>query len=224
MSVSHPQSVCTTQLTTHAAGIPGPPSRAGRAGRPATWPLTVDAGELVHVRRLIEAEARTVLAERGVDVSYRIGTMIETPRAALTAGSIAAHADLFSFGTNDLTQTTFAISRDDAEAKFLTGYLRIGVLERDPFTTMDTDEVRIDEGIADGSVVDGNEAAARIAYAQSEVVAIYPITPASRRSCFFDGFRTSHELNRIDVVAAARDDAPAGAGALVDRVDLEAGG
>jgi pyruvate,orthophosphate dikinase len=104
-------------------------------------PLTADARELARVRQLIEAEAASVLAERDVDLAYQIGTMIETPRAALVAQSIAEHADFFSFGTNDLTQTTFAISRDDAEAGFLVEYLRLGILDQDPFSTLDVDGV-----------------------------------------------------------------------------------
>jgi pyruvate,orthophosphate dikinase len=104
-------------------------------------PLTSDAGELARVRDLIDAEARAVLDERGVEVAYTVGTMIETPRAALTAGRMVTHADFFSFGTNDLTQTTFALSRDDAETSFLIDYLRLGVLEHDPFTSLDTEGV-----------------------------------------------------------------------------------
>jgi pyruvate,orthophosphate dikinase len=78
-----------------------------------------------------------VLAERGVAVDYMVGTMIEVPRAALTADEIARQADFFSFGTNDLTQTTLAFSRDDAEGKFLTHYLRIDLLRDNPFEKLD---------------------------------------------------------------------------------------
>jgi pyruvate,orthophosphate dikinase len=70
-------------------------------------------------------------------VNYLVGTMIELPRAALVAGQIAAHAEFFSFGTNDLTQTTFGISRDDAEAKFLLRYVDDKILSRNPFETLD---------------------------------------------------------------------------------------
>jgi pyruvate, orthophosphate dikinase len=104
-------------------------------------PLVTDAAELRRVRVLIETEARAVLDERGLDVAYRVGTMIETPRAALLADRLAAEADFFSFGTNDLTQTTYALSRDDAETSFLIDYLRLGVLDRDPFGTLDVDGV-----------------------------------------------------------------------------------
>jgi pyruvate,orthophosphate dikinase len=81
--------------------------------------------------------AEDVMKEKGVKVPYLVGTMIEVPRAALTAGEIAAHAEFFSFGTNDLTQMTYAFSRDDAEGKFLTDYLERNILERNPFETLD---------------------------------------------------------------------------------------
>jgi pyruvate,orthophosphate dikinase len=75
-----------------------------------------------------------------VRVDYRVGTMIELPRAALTAGDLAASAEFFSFGTNDLTQTTFGISRDDS-GRFLEAYVDKGIFERDPFVTLDVDGV-----------------------------------------------------------------------------------
>jgi pyruvate,orthophosphate dikinase len=96
-------------------------------------PLVGFAEEL---KRLRELTVRTA-AEEADDVEYLCGTMIEVPRAALRADEIAAHADFFSFGTNDLTQTTLAFSRDDAEGKFLTFYLEDGVLDRNPFETLD---------------------------------------------------------------------------------------
>jgi pyruvate,orthophosphate dikinase len=95
-------------------------------------PLVGFAEEL---RRLRELTARTVAEEGGIE--YLCGTMIELPRAALRADELAEHADFFSFGTNDLTQTTLGFSRDDAEGKFLTFYLEHGVLERNPFETLD---------------------------------------------------------------------------------------
>jgi pyruvate,orthophosphate dikinase len=85
--------------------------------------------------------AEAVFAEHDRRVDYQIGTMIEVPRAALTAGAIAERADFFSFGTNDLTQTTFAISRDDAESAFLLSYLADGTLPTNPFATIDVDGV-----------------------------------------------------------------------------------
>ena len=77
------------------------------------------------------------MAEEAPDIEFLCGTMIELPRAALRADEIAEHADFFSFGTNDLTQTALGFSRDDAEGKFLTRYLEDGVLERNPFETLD---------------------------------------------------------------------------------------
>jgi len=78
-----------------------------------------------------------VLGDNPSGVEFLVGTMIEVPRGALTADEIAKEADFFSFGTNDLTQTTLGFSRDDAEGKFLTRYLEDGVLERNPFETLD---------------------------------------------------------------------------------------
>ncbi|HEX9644015.1 MAG TPA: pyruvate, phosphate dikinase [Acidimicrobiia bacterium] len=100
-------------------------------------PLSVDKSELVFVADLLRVEAEAVFAEMGVTIDYQLGTMVETPRAALTAGALAEVAEFFSFGTNDLTQTTFAISRDDAEASFLTNYVALGVLAENPFATLD---------------------------------------------------------------------------------------
>lgn len=92
------------------------------------------------LRRLRELTER-VMAEEAPGLEYLCGTMIELPRAALRAGEIAEVADFFSFGTNDLTQTTLGMSRDDAEGKFLTFYLEDGVLERNPFETLDQEGV-----------------------------------------------------------------------------------
>ncbi len=99
-------------------------------------PLVADVKELERQREAVERVARDVLSESGQTVEYSIGTMIELPRAALTAERIAEHADFFSFGTNDLTQTTFGLSRDDA-GRFLPFYVEAGILERDPFVTLD---------------------------------------------------------------------------------------
>ena len=100
-------------------------------------PLVSDPAELASQRAVIEAEAAAVSDERDIDLPVVIGTMIEVPRAALVADDIAAHADFFSFGTNDLTQTTFGMSRDDAETSFLGDYLADGVLATNPFETLD---------------------------------------------------------------------------------------
>ena len=99
-------------------------------------PLVAFGSEL---ERLVELTARTVAEEGGME--YKVGTMIELPRAALRAGELAEHAEFFSFGTNDLTQTTLGVSRDDAQGRFLTFYLQHGLLETDPFQTIDVEGV-----------------------------------------------------------------------------------
>ena len=104
-------------------------------------PLTSHVNELIRQRSVLEAEARAVMTEHGMEVAYKFGTMIELPRAALTADRIAEHAEFFSFGTNDLTQTTFGISRDDAETGFLIEYMESGILPANPFATLDRDGV-----------------------------------------------------------------------------------
>jgi pyruvate,orthophosphate dikinase len=103
-------------------------------------PLVGTVQELDHQRRVVERTAREVMQREGVTVDYAIGTMIEVPRAALTAGEIAGRADFFSFGTNDLTQMTFGFSRDDA-GRFLPGYVAAGILPHDPFISIDTEGV-----------------------------------------------------------------------------------
>jgi pyruvate,orthophosphate dikinase len=104
-------------------------------------PLTAHENELKLQRSILEAEAKKVMEEKGVHIDYKFGTMVEIPRAALIADQLAQHADFFSFGTNDLTQTTFGISRDDAESGFLIEYLENGILKDNPFTTLDEDGV-----------------------------------------------------------------------------------
>ena len=104
-------------------------------------PLVGHVKELEVMRKVVEEAAEEVYADQRVKVDYTIGTMIEIPRAALTADLIAKEADFFSFGTNDLTQTTFGYSRDDAEGKFLQHYLDQGVLEHNPFAVLDTEGV-----------------------------------------------------------------------------------
>jgi pyruvate,orthophosphate dikinase len=115
-----------------------------RTGKPVVpevmVPLVGLKRELDFVKAWIEDIAGKVAAETGVGIDYLIGTMIELPRAALQAHSIAESAEFFSFGTNDLTQTTFGISRDDA-ASFLEAYRQKGVIEEDPFVSLDTDGV-----------------------------------------------------------------------------------
>ena len=89
------------------------------------------------MRELTVNACDDVLAAAGVSLDYKVGTMIELPRAALTADHICDYADFFSFGTNDLTQTTLGFSRDDAEGKFLTYYLDEAVVKSNPFETID---------------------------------------------------------------------------------------
>src|SRR4051812_43378535 len=103
-------------------------------------PLVATRAELRIIRELIDRTAADVFRERGASVDYLVGTMIELPRAALMAGSIAEEAEFFSFGTNDLTQTTLGVSRDDA-GRFLTTYVEKGIFGRDPFVSIDEEGV-----------------------------------------------------------------------------------
>ena len=89
------------------------------------------------------ATADAVCAEAGEDVAYEVGVMIETPRAALVAGEIAGSAEFFSFGTNDLTQLTFGLSRDDVEGRLLPAYVEQGLLRDDPFEHLDSGVARL---------------------------------------------------------------------------------
>jgi pyruvate,orthophosphate dikinase len=101
-------------------------------------PLAGHVNELKHLRALVDGVAEQVFGEAGTTVDFKYGTMIEVPRAALTADEMATEAEFFSFGTNDLTQTTFGISRDDAEAKFLIDYTEKNILPKNPFRHLDT--------------------------------------------------------------------------------------
>jgi pyruvate,orthophosphate dikinase len=118
---------------------------AGRkTGRPVVpeimVPLVGLKKEFDFVKARIDAVAKSVMGETGTDIDYLTGTMIELPRAAIRAHVIAETAEFFSFGTNDLTQTAFGISRDDA-APFLETYRQKGIIEQDPFVTLDVDGV-----------------------------------------------------------------------------------
>jgi pyruvate,orthophosphate dikinase len=104
-------------------------------------PLIGHHKEMMMLRRLAVSTAEEAMRELGEKIEYKVGTMMELPRGALTAGQIAEHADFFSFGTNDLTQTTFGYSRDDAEAKFLPDYIDKGILSQNPFEVLDRDGV-----------------------------------------------------------------------------------
>src|SRR5690606_29070429 len=103
-------------------------------------PLVGLLKELDYVKARIDEVAQAVMAERGVQLDYLVGTMIELPRAAIRGHVIAEAAEFFSFGTNDLTQTTFGISRDDASS-FLETYRQKGIIEKDPFISLDIDGV-----------------------------------------------------------------------------------
>lgn len=100
-------------------------------------PLTSHVNELRFELEALKAEAQAVMEEQEMEIEYQFGTMIEIPRAALTADELAEYAEFFSYGTNDLTQTTYGISRDDAEAGFLVHYLQQGILEENPFASID---------------------------------------------------------------------------------------
>jgi len=104
-------------------------------------PLIINKDELAKLRQLTEDTAEAVMREQNIRFAYKVGTMIEVPRAALTADEIGAVADFFSFGTNDLTQTTFGFSRDDAEGKFLPAYLEQKLLANNPFAVLDREGV-----------------------------------------------------------------------------------
>ncbi|HWJ02793.1 MAG TPA: pyruvate, phosphate dikinase, partial [Verrucomicrobiae bacterium] len=104
-------------------------------------PLVIHIKEFALLRKEIERIAAEVMGEQGVSFEFKVGTMIEVPRAALTADEIASSAEFFSFGTNDLTQTTLGFSRDDAEGKFLPAYLEKGILENNPFAVLDRNGV-----------------------------------------------------------------------------------
>jgi len=103
-------------------------------------PLVTKGEEMKFLRELTDRVAQAVMAEQGRQIAYQVGTMVELPRAAIRAGDLAEYAEFFSFGTNDLTQTTFGISRDDS-GRFLNAYIEKGIFEKDPFVSIDTEGV-----------------------------------------------------------------------------------
>lgn len=103
--------------------------------------VTAHANEVKIARELVDRVGAEVMNKFGVTIKYKVGTMIELPRAAITADQMAQYSEFFSFGTNDLTQTTFGISRDDAEGKFLLAYVEQGVLADNPFQVVDEEGV-----------------------------------------------------------------------------------
>jgi pyruvate,orthophosphate dikinase len=104
-------------------------------------PLVVNAAELALLTDWVREVAEATIADDGASIDYLVGTMVETPRAALDAGEIAEVAEFFSFGTNDLTQMTFGFSRDDVEGRFMSEYLELKLLRDNPFETLDRDGV-----------------------------------------------------------------------------------
>jgi pyruvate,orthophosphate dikinase len=103
-------------------------------------PLVAKGEEMAYLRQLTDRTVTLVLAETGAELDYTVGAMVELPRAAVRADELAEHASFFSFGTNDLTQTTYGISRDDS-GRFLAAYIDKGIFERDPFVSLDQDGV-----------------------------------------------------------------------------------
>ncbi len=103
-------------------------------------PLVATREEMAFLRKLTDQTAKQVMDEKGAEVAYQVGAMVELPRAAIRAGALAETAEFFSFGTNDLTQTTFGISRDDS-GRFLNAYIEKGIFEKDPFVSLDQDGV-----------------------------------------------------------------------------------
>ena len=140
LAISYPE---IAQMQTRAI-LEAAIEAAKATGRPVEpeimVPLVAGRKELAFVKKTIDEVAEAVMAEKETRIAYTVGTMIELPRAALRASDIAEEADFFSFGTNDLTQTTFGISRDDA-GQFLGTYEKLGVIEKDPFITLDQDGV-----------------------------------------------------------------------------------
>ena len=115
--------------------------REGREVKPEIMvPLVGTVEELKRQKQVIEDTAKAVMKEKGVHIPFHVGTMIEVPRGAITAGKIAEEAEFFSFGTNDLTQTTFGYSRDDSQ-RFLNHYVENGILPRNPFISIDREGV-----------------------------------------------------------------------------------
>jgi pyruvate,orthophosphate dikinase len=116
--------------------------KEGKDPRPEVMiPLVGYVSELKNQYDILVPEAQAVMQEQGVEVPYKFGTMIEIPRGALTAGEIAEFAEFFSFGTNDLTQTTLGVSRDDAERSFLQRYVDMKILPANPFQELDREGV-----------------------------------------------------------------------------------
>ena len=156
LSIVFPQIV---QMQTRAIleGAAAVIKKGGKAVPEIMIPLVGHVNELRFVREKLEATAKQVVAEQGVDIPYSFGTMIEVPRGAITADEIAAEAEFFSFGTNDLTQMTYGFSRDDSD-KFLKPYVEQKILPGDPFESIDQSGVGVlmEMAVAKGKSVKPN--------------------------------------------------------------------
>ncbi len=154
LAITYPE-ICEMQARAIFEAAADTAARTGKPVKPEVMiPLIATKAELDLLTDRVRAVAEEVSKEKGVDIDYDIGTMIELPRAALRAGEIAETAEFFSFGTNDLTQTTFGISRDDSSS-FLTEYVEKGILPIDPFISIDRDGVGelVDIGVKRGRKV-----------------------------------------------------------------------
>ncbi|MDG6947765.1 MAG: pyruvate, phosphate dikinase [Nitrososphaerota archaeon] len=138
LAITHPEIYEMQTKAILEAAVELDREKRGRARVKIMLPLISSVEEFKILRKVVESAAEESFKELGAKVDYQIGTMIETPRAAVTAGDIAKYSDFFSFGTNDLTQTTFGFSRDDVEAKFIPKYLEAGIFARSPFDSVDT--------------------------------------------------------------------------------------
>jgi len=140
LAVTYPE-ICKMQTTAIIKAAIAVTKKTGHAVKPEIMvPLVLEVRELQFVKNIIVETANKLIKESGVNLEYHVGTMIEIPRAALLSDEIAAEAEFFSFGTNDLTQMTFGFSRDDA-GKFLPSYYKNKILEEDPFKTLDQNGV-----------------------------------------------------------------------------------
>ncbi len=140
LAVTYPE-ICEMQTTAIIKAAINVSKKTGKLITPEIMvPLVLEVKELKYVKNIITTTADKLIAESGLAMKYKVGTMIEIPRAALLSDEIAEEAEFFSFGTNDLTQMTFGFSRDDA-GKFLPSYYETKILEEDPFKTLDQNGV-----------------------------------------------------------------------------------
>jgi len=140
LAISYPEIPQIQARAIFEAALEAAKSTGARVTPEIMVPLVATRAELARVKQIIDRTAQAVMEETGETLNYQVGTMIELPRAALQGAQIAEVAEFFSFGTNDLTQTAFGISRDDA-ASFLADYVKSGILPADPFVSLDIDGV-----------------------------------------------------------------------------------